>query len=204
MNVFGWKVGDQISDAKLGSCLIIAINDEMAKFKDARGKEIDFRFPQLKVQAKKASQTVRNGGRHIDTRVMQPAALGLLASSSCLYAEIHCDKQDAFLDRYGFSDEDNLRFLSVVTGNKWGNEHRIRINASMNVLESVGIERSVIKRSHLEDQVEINNNRLWWKLVDLGFRLGSNHDLDAIRRNIPVGSMDEFERGFGLTVEAAA
>jgi len=44
----------------------------------------------------------------------------------------------------------------------------------------------------------INDNSLIWKLIEYGFLLSDNQDVDRVRGRVPIEFVPDFERGFSL------
>jgi len=60
---------------------------------------------------------------------------------------------------------------------KWGRELRIYFNADQRVvgmLRSLGFHVEEEQPYRTEYRYRINNNKIWWKLVEAGFKLGDN------------------------------
>ena len=192
-----WSIGAVVVDAKRGRCVVVAIDAGSVLMKDEQGNE--FKFAGKATSPAVESHKRRTGawGKAIDERLLAPAVLGFLSARATLYAEIQGDKQDSFNDRYHFSPADNMGCLSMVKNKKWNHELRIRISAVMGELEGLGIADAVLATS---DQriFEVNNNRFWWRLAEMGFRLGNAHDIDSIRSGVPAPDVGEFERGRGI------
>lgn len=78
-------------------------------------------------------------------------------------------------------------------GDKWGPELRIYFPETTHTLEfGTGI---VVRAGQAPGILRINNNNLWMRLVAIGFRLGTVHDVDQIRSTIPPEMRSSFDKG---------
>ena len=180
-NQFGWQIGSVVMDARRGKCEVVMVSDEACTMKDAKGEAFTFAFPKQEQVARKGHV----GAGHetgFDPKIISPAVVLFLLEKATLYAEVRSDLQDKFNERYDFCEQDDAKCLTVVDGNKWGNELRIRIAATPQELDAVGISDAVIPCR--PGVVEVNSNRLWWKLHRMGFRLGKRHDAVAVKREV--------------------
>ncbi len=84
---------------------------------------------------------------------------------------------------------------------KWGDQLRVTFEASSVEKDSLdfGPDVSVVNDPGNRGQSwRINRNSFWWDLVQLGFRLGGNQDVDAIREGVPSGHKSAFDQGLQL------
>ncbi len=76
---------------------------------------------------------------------------------------------------------------------KWGSELRVYMPADQELELPPGVE---VRSGNKPGIVRINNNQLWWRLVRMGFRLGTHHDAALIRANIPKAHQRDFDKGY--------
>lgn len=135
---------------------------------------------------------------HPDTSDDYYRTLGFLASHSRFDAELPRQSVSNFLENYQIhsgeqitSDHPGIDLLGDV--DKWGPELRIYFSVT-NLNLRFGQE---VQTTSGTDQgtLRINNNNLWMRLVRIGFRLGRDHDIEAIRNAIPPDKKDLFEEG---------
>jgi hypothetical protein len=78
-------------------------------------------------------------------------------------------------------------------GDKWGAELRIYFPDTQHKLEfDPGVE---VRAGNQPGVSRINNNAFWMRLIAMGFRLDTGHDVDQIRKNIPPEKLASFEKG---------
>jgi len=136
---------------------------------------------------------------HPDTSNDYYKTLGYLARRSRFDAELPGHSVSNFLENYQthsgqqITDEHpGIDLLGDV--DKWGPELRIyfpvtdlNLRFGQEVQETSGPDPNTLR---------INNNNFWMRLVRMGFRLGRDHDIEAIRDTIPPDKIALFEEGF--------
>ena len=185
-----WVVGNSVVTAK-GKCTVVFVGEGAVRLRDEAGGEFDLIMREPAPIAAERKTRRSSLSQPIDARMLSPAVVGFLLSRATLYAEVKVDRQERFVDKYKFSEGDDMGCFLLIQDKKWGNELRIRIRASKYEVEALGIADLLIDGG--SGTFEINSNRLWWKLHGIGFKLGKSHDLQVIR-----GAMDdvaEFDRG---------
>jgi hypothetical protein len=127
------------------------------------------------------------------------ATLAVLAKTAEFQAEVPPQAQANFDERYfmlaGLRPQvgrDGYFPISIrTTYDKWGPELRIYFPHRGPRLE---FPPSVdVRDGHAPGMLRINNNDFWWKLVRIGFRLGSRHDIATIRASVPSKYLTAFE-----------
>jgi hypothetical protein len=127
--------------------------------------------------------------------------LAFLAKSAEFQAEVPPQSQANFEEKYFMLTgarpqvgRDGYFPISIVTTyDKWGPELRIYFPDSGRRLEfPSGVD---VRGGHAPGMLRINNNDFWWKLVRVGFRLGSRHDVSTIRASIPPKYVTAFDAG---------
>lgn len=88
-------------------------------------------------------------------------------------------------------DHEGIVLLGDV--DKWGPELRIYFPET-DLAINLGYEAE-ITAGPAPGILRINNNNLWMRLVRMGFRLGKDHDIEAIRETIPPDKIVFFEEG---------
>ena len=133
--------------------------------------------------------------------------LGYLSSPqrSCkLDAEMHSKAQREFESMYSRLTGvtpivDNHNYYILHEGaDKWGVELRIYFDAEERNIPS--IIRNMVRSSRPGEPrtSRINDNSLIWKLIEYGFLLNDNQDVDRVRGRVPIEFVPDFERGFSL------
>ncbi len=125
-------------------------------------------------------------------------SLGFLAGHARFEAELPNRVVDQFLEQYSrlSGEKTSITHSSVISlgdVDKWGPELRIYFPTPPREVD-FGPEIEV--RTGQSDGIKrINNNALWNKLIRLGFRIGKDHNCDAIRNSIPHEKRYLFNEG---------
>ncbi len=125
-------------------------------------------------------------------------SLGFLASHARFDAELPSKSVSNFLKNYKTHsgeditiEHDGIILLGDV--DKWGPELRIYFPETDLVLDlGEGVE---ITNGPTSGILRINNNNLWMRLIRIGFRLGKDHNIEAIKNTIPPDKIVFFEEG---------
>lgn len=135
---------------------------------------------------------------HPDTSDDYYRTLGFLAQQSRFDAELPEQSVSNFLENYQThseeqitSDHPGIDLLGDV--DKWGPELRIYFPVTDLNLR-FGQDVQITPGPDL-GTLRINNNNLWMRLIRIGFRLGRDHDIEAIRETIPPDKIALFEEG---------
>lgn len=89
-------------------------------------------------------------------------------------------------------------YVHQVGVDKWGCQLRTTFRADYKELASLEFGSNVHvvgDPANPDVSWRINNNGFWWKLLRLGFEMGTSQDVNRIGRNIPRLYRDEFQRG---------
>lgn len=117
--------------------------------------------------------------------------LGFFAKDARFDAEVIPRLQGNFERRYelttGGRPSRYHRLQSDV--DKWGMELRIYFPRRNGLELPPGIQATAGPAPNVR---RINNNRYWWQLVRVGFRLGTEHDVDRIAASVPRRFSSEF------------
>ena len=83
---------------------------------------------------------------------------------------------------------------------KWGVEMRLTFPIPNSIeIDELDFGGSVtIVKSPEPDMLRINNNAFCYKLLQFGFDLGLNHDVNAIKNNIPESFKSNFQEGLAI------
>ncbi len=83
---------------------------------------------------------------------------------------------------------------------KWGTEMRLTFKIPKTISENeLAFGPSVnVRESPNRDELRINKNSLCWYLLEIGFNLGSNHDTNQIKSNIPEKYKENFQKGISI------
>ena len=82
---------------------------------------------------------------------------------------------------------------------KWGCELRITFRADYRELANLefGPTVNVVKDPANPDVGwRINNNGFWWKLLKLGFEMGTSQDANRVTKNVPFQYREQFNKGY--------
>jgi len=120
-----------------------------------------------------------------------------------LDAEMRPIHQEDFENRYRQLSGNNPNnsnqnyYILDQDANKWGPELRIYFIRQENVPEQIAWN---IRTSRPGDiyNVRINNNELFWNLIQYGFLLSDSQNEQRIRNRIPTDNLDDFERRFQI------
>lgn len=189
------RLGDNVTTA-MGLGKVIEVDDDHVVIEivegEHQGKVHRIQFP--KVLAIKKPRAVRVLSNPTVLQV-DAGLLGFIASCCTLMVEAPLECKDSFMHEYdvatGGAPWDDTRFFP--TANKWGVECRIILRAAPVDIQSFDMVRFVVRQRG--DTMVINHNDLWWKLVGLGFRLGSVQNVETIMSHLPVSQHDCFLQG---------
>ena len=84
---------------------------------------------------------------------------------------------------------------TVTDDDKWGAELRINFSARADLEFPPAVQSRSGARA---GTLRINNNQYWWQLVQVGFRLGTRHDVDRVRATVPPVFRTAFDDGLKL------
>ena len=145
-----------------------------------------------------------------DERVRHPyqspgffSTLGFLARRSEFHAEVPPQSRGNFEERYRMivgrlptPHIDGYFPIAVETPrDKWGPELRIYFPA----VDDLEFPPAVQPRTGTTPgSLRINNNHFWWRLVHLGFRLGTNHDTANIIATVPTRYQAAYNAGWEI------
>jgi hypothetical protein len=132
-------------------------------------------------------------------------SLGFLAiRASMLEAIVHPKAQEGFVQNYRIITgrrpaigEDGY-YVHVPSADKWGNELRVTFTATSQELDGLdfGPDVNVVSNPSSPGMSwRINNNGFWWRLLKLGFKMGSNQMVAEIRAHIPPQYRTDFDEG---------
>jgi len=82
---------------------------------------------------------------------------------------------------------------------KWGCELRTTFRADCRELANLefGPNVNIVKDPANPDVGwRINNNGFWWKLLKLGFEMGTSQDANRVRKNVPFQYREQFNKGY--------
>jgi hypothetical protein len=124
--------------------------------------------------------------------------LGYLSMNGRFDAELPNKAVSSFLNQYK-----NLTGSQISTSHtgisslgdvdKWGPELRIYFPVTDKKID-LG-EGITIRDGQTPNIKRINNNSVWNKLVRIGFRLGTKHDLEKIEKTVPKDKQPIYEKG---------
>jgi hypothetical protein len=126
--------------------------------------------------------------------------LGFFARHADFQAEVPAQAQRGFEEQYSIfagvrpvlGHGGYYPVRTVAANDKWGPELRIYFPQRATIEIPAGIE---VRTATTDGIVRINNNDFWRQLVRVGFRLGTQHQIAAIRNSIPAQFHADFEQG---------
>jgi hypothetical protein len=120
-------------------------------------------------------------------------SIGFLASHAELVAFVVEKNEDSFLQRYyELKEREPLRFTLISNPKQWGNELRVIVEPSWNLT----LGNIIPVTGNTENRINFNSNSLVWWLLELGFDLGRNHDVESIRSSVPNEFKEAFDEGY--------
>lgn len=191
-------VGGYFLDRNQGYVVTELASDHMeVEYDDGTAEVFDRESMQIKARIYENMRSEFED-HHPDTSDDYYRTLGFLASNSRFDAELPAQSVSNFLENYQVhsgqqitSEHTGINLLGDV--DKWGPELRIyfpvtdlNLRFGQEVQETSGPDPNTLR---------INNNNFWMRLVRIGFRLGRNHDIEAIRNTIPPDKIASFEEG---------
>ena len=138
------------------------------------------------------------GHRHPTQTATYFETLGYLSRYARFEAELPEHAVASFLNNYesltGQRIGNNHPGVFLLgEGDKWGAELRVYFPETKQPLEfGPGI---IVRAGQGPGILRINNNAFWTRLVSAGFRLGTNHVVDKIRKTIPREFQASFDKG---------
>lgn len=130
--------------------------------------------------------------------------LGFLSKQGDFQAEVPPQSRDGFEERYSLltgqrPNQHSQGYYPIhidTIWDKWAPELRIYFPETHSTFDlPPGVE---VRAGHEATSVRINNNRFWWQLVGIGFRLGREHDVNRIRESIPSKNRPSFDAGMKM------
>lgn len=110
--------------------------------------------------------------------------------------------KDDFFDRFReatgrnpYPNEPGLVFHPEGTDKYW-HEERIIFNATERETLRLFLGDDLLRRGSDDTHWNINNNQLFFELLQLGFRPGNIQDLNIIKPNIPTNYLEAFMAGY--------
>lgn len=130
-------------------------------------------------------------------------SIGFLSLRSDLQAEMPRKAVEPFVEKYrdftgrtARPGDTSFYILNDPWVDKWGPELRIYFEATPNQLSELYFGEYIRARDgHYPGQYRINNNVLFYKLLELGFVLGPLQAIDRIRKRIPAPLREMFDLG---------
>lgn len=124
--------------------------------------------------------------------------LGYLSLHARFEAELPGKSVHNFLNDYQTLSEERIDInhpgiFILGEGDKWGAELRVYFPETSHSLEfGPGVQ---VRAGQTSGILRINNNDFWKRLVAVGFRLDTNHEVEKIRESIPREFQDSFDKG---------
>lgn len=131
-------------------------------------------------------------------------SLGVLAANGYISLQTPEDEKNYVIKKYhSITGEDptNHPGLDVVKNlkSKWHYQLRIKLHTNVNEEIAKQLDLGEKAKVHLtrSGSFEINSSDLVWHLITLGFRLGTDHDINKIKENVcqTLKDYENFEAG---------
>ena len=190
-------VGEQYFDRR-GSYEVVEIKEDKIRIIYDDGHEAE---GDIAIKARIHRGILGEGrARHPHQSAAYFRTLGFLAASGEFHAEVPRKSQAPFEEEYrnitGYHPVSYQYFLldTVTNDEKWGPELRIYFPEWDGVEFPPDLE---LRSGRNAGTVRINNNRYWWQLVRVGFRLDTRHDVENIRESVPPEFQADFDEGLG-------
>lgn len=223
-----WLVGE-VKSFPSGKAAIMENDGTNAVFEyvegDLRGNRFTYKLPpppppprSRRERRPGAPREVRDSDRQlkdIAPELLCPMTVGYFLSHAELSIEAHPDakKYGSFLTKYcsltgaGLTADESAKVYMRDENdpNKWGHEMRIRFQASQGVIDFLCLQECS-ERTSGDDELGrylYRGNKAFWSMVEMGFRLGSGHDLAKIRSRFTSDSLAEFETGMAMSASRA-
>jgi len=119
--------------------------------------------------------------------------LGYLAANAKLWGEMNHIYDEPFKEEYFNMTGDEAK--THTYDDKWGIELRMSFDEpAPSIMANLSFP-SDINFCHGRDKITINNCRLFWRLIDCGFRIGNYQNSNAIMEKIPEAMRIPFKQG---------
>ena len=195
-----FTVGGEYND-RSGSYEVLEIIGSRMRIRRENGQESTADI-QMKARIH-ASMLAESRNLHPHQSAAYFRTLGFLARYGELHAEVTTKSPKSFEDKYEsrtgirpVPHRDKYFPIYVETNYaKWGSALRIQF-PNRDQLEFPS--DVIVQPTSNPGTVRINNNDYWWQLVRVGFRLGSNHNVQTIRESVPAPFRAAFDEGLGL------
>jgi len=196
-----FHVGGYFLDRNQGYTVIELASDRMVvEYEDGR-REI-FNRESMQTKARIYANMITDfNNNHPDATDNNYRTLGYLANHSRFDAELPEQSVSNFLSNYqAHSGEqittDHPGIIELGYVDKWGPELRIYFPETELELDfGHGIQ---ITSGPNPGILRVNNNNLWMRLIRIGYRAGTNHNIEAIRETIPQDKIVFFEEGLNI------
>lgn len=196
-----FSVGGYYRDRKQGYSVLSLDPDGMTvQFDDGTRRKLD--DSQIAIKARIYRNIVgEERQNHPEATEEYFRTLGYLSANGRFEAELPARSVSGFLDHYHHSTDERVstEHNSVILlgdVDKWGPELRIYFPVpSFKTDFGPNVD---VRSAQTPDNLRINNNAFWNRLIGLGYRLGKSHDVDAIRQTVPLAMHSVFDEGRGL------
>ena len=193
-------VGNQYSDRR-GGYRVLAINGGHVKIRydDGREATVDL-ATKARIHANIAAEA---RARHPHQSAAYFRTLGFLTRHGDFQAEVPPKSRATFEDRYHaitgrrpvLHNNGYFPIDAVTNDDKWGAELRINFPDRADLTFPPAVQS---RAGASPGTLRINNNQYWWQLVQVGFRLGTRHDVERIRATVPPAFQTAFDDGLTL------
>jgi hypothetical protein len=131
--------------------------------------------------------------------------IGWLTKNATFSAKVRESQQPNFEERYYCiagtrpALHSKAHYYNAENDDRWGADLRINFpDTTLQFPSNINIRNEEhwtdLRYRDTRGKV-INNSEWWWELVRIGFRLGADHNISAIKENIPSAYMEFFILG---------
>lgn len=196
-NRFGWY-----------EVLYVSENDMRVRYEsDGKEQVLDFEMQRRILSNIESEETSAKPYQDDDSNRRYFITLGYLVRHGFIEAIIPPDSKNGFDNNYYRvknhypSDGQSGYYVHHDNVDKWGVEMRLSFKIPSNIPADELIFGSIVRivNSPNESELRINNNTLCWRLLEIGFDLGANHNLQIIEQNVPEQNRNDFRTGTKIT-----
>ena len=196
------KKGDTFYHIDLGKYMVISTTDThmVVKHTQEKGTRTVTIKNWMKLSSKDELKRYRTSRLNQNGREGYFKTLGYLAKNGTFKAEmLHGDIQ-RFLHNFkaikGTTPSVEEFLVLPHKTNKYGLQLRIWFKDA-----AITFPDNITKRNNSKANpllCNVSSNEWWWELLNMGFNIGSKHNIQEIRNNIPEQYKEAFEQGTNL------
>jgi len=191
------NVGDTVV-TKSGPGMVVSVSDDAMTIR-VGDQDVTIHMAASKPVRKSHSRNyIPKPKKVCDPIFDQGRTLGFLFATATLSADIPSDKVMGIAHRYEDTTLSSWDSPYVhLVDNKWGSEMRIHVDATAEQVEQIGLTKFMYPRKvgDASGGFCLDSNRVWWALVDRGFRLGCQHERETILHSLHESQRELFDAG---------